>query len=102
MINFLKKFLLKLTNKQKYINLKTKEDFIFWLKILRNNYKFIAIKAKLTNWRNTPGSLSSSSIQKIRDAFTVYSKYENFNIVKSIFYVMILSFNFFKKSLLQK
>lgn len=91
-----------ITKDCKFANLKTKEDFIFWLMILRNNHKFIAIKAKLTNWRNTPDSLSSSSIQKIRDAFTVYSKYENFNIVKSIFYVLILSFNFLKKSLLQK
>jgi|TARA_B100000787_G_scaffold166559_1_gene151974 teichuronic acid biosynthesis glycosyltransferase TuaG len=91
-----------LTKDCKFANLKTKEDFIFWLKILRNRYKFIAIKAKLTNWRNTPDSLSSSSVQRIKDAFTVYFKYENFNMMKSIFYVSILSFNFLKKSLLQK
>ena len=83
-----------------FANLKTKEDFVLWLKLLRNNYEFIAINEVLTNWRSTPNSLSSSSLQKIKDAFVVYSSYENFNIMKSIFYVLILSVNFFKKSLL--
>ena len=85
-----------------FANLKTKEDFVLWLKILKKNYEFIAINQVLTNWRSRPESLSSSSMQKIKDAFTVYSRYENFSIINSIFYLFLLSFNFFKKSLLQK
>jgi teichuronic acid biosynthesis glycosyltransferase TuaG len=91
-----------ITNTCKFANLKTKEDFVLWLKILKKNYEFIAINQVLTNWRSRPESLSSSSMQKIKDAFTVYSRYENFSIIKSIFYLFLLSFNFFKKSLLQK
>ena len=85
-----------------FANLKTKEDFVLWLRLLRNNYEFIAINSVLANWRSTPNSLSSSSFQKIKDAFVVYSSYENFNIMKSTFYVLILSVNFFKKSFRQK
>ena len=91
-----------ITNTCKFAKLKTKEDFVLWLKILKKNYEFIAINQVLTNWRSRPESLSSSSMQKIKDAFTVYSRYENFSIIKSIFYLFLLSFNFFKKSLLQK
>ena len=91
-----------ITNSCKFAKLKTKEDFVLWLKILKKNYKFIAINQVLTNWRSRPDSLSSSSMQKIKDAFTVYSRYENFSIINSIFYLFLLSFNFFKKSLLQK
>jgi len=39
MINFLKKFLLKLTNKQKYINFKTKEDIQKNLSIYNSKFK---------------------------------------------------------------
>jgi teichuronic acid biosynthesis glycosyltransferase TuaG len=91
-----------ITNACKFANLKTKEDFVLWLKVLKKNYEFIAINQVLTNWRSRPESLSSSSIQKIKDGFTVYSRYENFSIAKSIFYLFLLSFNFFKKSLLQR
>ena len=77
-----------ITNACKFANLKTKEDFVLWLKVLKKNYEFIAINQVLTNWRSRPESLSSSSIQKIKDGFTVYSRYENFSIAKSIFYLL--------------
>ena len=36
-------------------------------------------------------------IRKLKDAFTVYSKYEKFNFFKSLFFVIFLSINFMKK-----
>lgn len=78
-------------------NLKTKEDFVLWLSILKKNIPIIAYDKTLSCWRKLDNSLSSSVLQKILDAFRVYNKYMNFNIIKSLFYVLCLSINFVKK-----
>jgi len=78
-------------------DLKTKEDFVLWLKILKNKIKIFAINEPLANWRNTEKSLSSSIFQKLKDAYKVYNYYMKFNGLKSIFFTLILSINFLKK-----
>tara|TARA_B110000971_G_C20024004_1_gene507827 strand:- start:1074 stop:1826 length:753 start_codon:yes stop_codon:yes gene_type:complete len=90
----------KLKSKIIFPNMKTKEDFILWLK-LSKKFKFYGIQKDLVYWRKGKTS-KDYIIQKIKDAFTLYSKYEKFNIFKSSLFVLILSFNFFKKSFIQK
>ena len=80
-------------------NIKTKEDFVLWLKLLQKGFQIRALKKKLVYWTKTKNSLSSSSLQKLKDAFQVYNKYMKFNLFKSIVYTLIFSMNFFKKSL---
>jgi len=41
--------------------------------------------------------LSSSFFQKIKDGFKVYNTYENFNIIKSLYFLFLLSFNSLKR-----
>ena len=81
----------------KFPNLKTKEDFVLWLKILQKNILIRSFNETLTSWRKTDNSLSSSVIQKLIDAFKVYNYYMKFNFVKSSYYVLCLSVNFLKK-----
>tara|TARA_A100001011_G_scaffold69033_1_gene70422 strand:- start:1248 stop:1994 length:747 start_codon:yes stop_codon:yes gene_type:complete len=83
--------------KTKFPQLVTKEDFVFWLKLLKKNHKFFAFDNNLTNWTNSKNSLSSSTIQKLFDGFKVYNYYMNFNIIKSIYYLICLSLNYLKK-----
>ena len=83
--------------KTKFPQLATKEDFVFWLTLLRKNYKFYAFDNNLTNWTDTKNSLSSSIIQRLLDGFKVYNYYMNFNIIKSIYYLACLSLNYLKK-----
>ena len=90
-----KKIIIK-TN-TKFPKLVTKEDFVFWLMLLRENYKFYAFDKNLTNWRDSKNSLSSSTIQKLFDGFKVYNNYMNFNIIKSLYYLICLSLNYLKK-----
>ena len=85
----------------KFSNLKTKEDFVLWLKILKKIH-ILGINKNLVIWRETDNSLSSSFVQKIKDAFTVYYRYMNFNIIKSIYFILILSLNFIKKKITEK
>ena len=81
----------------KFPNLKTKEDFVLWLKILKKGINISSIDECLTSWRKLDKSLSSSLPQKLLDAFRVYYFYMNFNLVKSCYYMICLSINFLKK-----
>ena len=84
-------------NDLKFPNLKTKEDFVLWLKILIFKNKIFALNEILTTWRKSKNSLSDNILQKILDGFKVYNKYMGFNFVKSIYYLLCLSFNYLKK-----
>ena len=83
-----KKIIIK--NNIKFPKLVTKEDFVFWLTLLKKNYKFYAYDSNLTNWLDSKNSLSSSTIQKLFDGFKVYNYYMNFNIIKSVYYLICL------------
>ena len=81
----------------KFPGLKTKEDFVLWLKISKKGHTFYGIKKSLTRWTDHPNSLSKSTFQKIIDAYRVYNKYEGYNLFNSLIRVLILSVNFLKK-----
>ena len=81
----------------KFPKLVTKEDFVFWLTLFKKNYKFYAYDSNLTYWTDSKNSLSSSISQKLFDGFKVYNYYMNFNIIKSIYYLICLSLNYLKK-----
>ena len=81
----------------KFPNLKTKEDYVLWLKLSKKNIKMLSINKNLTYWRKTPNSLSSSTIQKFKNGFTLYHKFLNYNILNSLVLTFILSLNFIKK-----
>jgi len=78
-------------------NLKTKEDFVLWLRILKKNIKIGALQKNLMYWRKLNNSLSSSVIQKIKDGYYVYNKFMKFNLLKSLFFLFLLSVNSFFK-----
>jgi len=81
----------------KFPKLKTKEDFVLWLLILKRNIKIGALNKNLTTWRKLDNSLSSSIYQRLKDGFTLYNEYMKFNIIKSFLYLFILSINSYKK-----
>ncbi len=76
-----------------FSKLKTKEDYLLWLKIIKSTKKLNGIKKKLVSWRYLDKSLSSSNKQKIFDAFCLYKKHLNFSFFKSIVCVFRLSIN---------
>mgnify|MGYP001468779648 FL=1 len=80
-----------------FASLTTKEDFVLWLKLLKQNYKIYGLNEILTSWTKSSSSLSSSKMQKVLDGFRVYHKYMNFSYLKSIYYLLCLSVNFLRK-----
>lgn len=84
----------------KFPNLKTKEDYVLWLKLAKKKIVLYGLNVALTQWRVTNNSLSSNSIQKIFDAFAVYNKYMKFNFLKSCQSVFLLGLNYIIKKYL--
>ena len=82
-----------LLKSEKFPNLKTKEDYLLWLKLSKKNVKMLGIGENLMFWRKTSNSLSSSIGQKLKDAFLVYNKYLKFNFLISLILIFCLSIN---------
>ena len=55
-----------------FANLKTKEDYVLWLKLAKDKIEMKGIHENLTSWRKSKNSLSSSTIQKLIDGYKVY------------------------------
>lgn len=87
-----------LKNRNCFPNLKTKEDYVLWLNIAKKGTVFHSISESLTKWTDRPHSLSKSVFQKLKDGFKVYNKYQGHNFIRSLFNLLVLSFNFLKKN----
>jgi teichuronic acid biosynthesis glycosyltransferase TuaG len=88
----------KIINNKLFTNLKTQEDLAAWLKITKKHKAFFLNKM-LVNWYDTENSLSSKFIQKICDAFKVFYFYQKFSLIKSFYYLIIISTNSIKRKL---
>ena len=86
----------KIINNELFSNLKTQEDLAAWLKITKKHKAFY-LNEVLVNWYETENSLSSNSIQKICDAFRVFYFYQKFSLIKSFYYLVLLSTNSIKR-----
>ena len=85
-------------DKYKFGNLKTKEDYVLWLKLAFDDIEMRGIDQNLTSWRKNKQSLSSSILQKLIDGYRVYRIYLGYGVIKSLFCLLVLSFNFIKKN----
>ncbi len=84
-------------NKYQFANLKTKEDYVLWMKIAKDKIKIMSLNQILTSWRKNKNSLSSSIFQKLIDGYSVYRIYLGYGRLKSLFFLIILSINFILK-----
>ena len=90
----------RLLKKIKFTKIKTKEDYLLWIKLSKKNIKMLGINETLTSWRQTNNSLSSSITQKLKDAFLIYNHHLKFNFLKSLILVFLLSVNSLTKKYL--
>jgi teichuronic acid biosynthesis glycosyltransferase TuaG len=93
----LKKSLLN-DNDCEFAELKTKEDYVFWLKLAKKNIMLFGLNKNLSYWRKSKNSLSSSTFQKLVDGYKVYRIYLNYGKIKSLIYLIILSINYILKN----
>jgi teichuronic acid biosynthesis glycosyltransferase TuaG len=88
----------RILKKFNFPSLKTKEDFVLWINIIKSGHTLLGINKNLTFWRNVKNSQSSNIMQKLLDGYRVYNKYLKFNFIMSMYYLLILCLNFLKKS----
>lgn len=81
-------------------SLKTKEDYVMWLKIMNSGIKIHPLKKILATWRETKNSLSSNTIQKLIDGYIVYRVYLKCNHLVSFINLIRLSVNYIIKKLI--
>ncbi len=87
----------KILKNRYFAKLKTKEDYVLWLKLAKNGFIFYPIKRSYTSWRSLDDSLSSSILQKLFDGYFVYRNFLKQSVMKSLFSLLILSINFLRK-----
>jgi teichuronic acid biosynthesis glycosyltransferase TuaG len=89
----------KIFNNSEYqfASLKTKEDYVLWIKLARNKIKMKSLNQNLTSWRKNKNSLSSSTFQKLIDGYSIYRIYLGYGKLKSLFFLIVLSINFILK-----
>ena len=90
----------KCLRKLKFGNYRTKEDYDLWIKLSLKNYKIKSIKNILTYYTIRKSSLSSLHFNKIFNAYLIYLNTLKFNPFYSLFSVLRLYFNAFKKKYL--
>ena len=83
----------------KFSRMKTKEDYLLWLQLSKNNILIYGIKKNLSLWRKCNNSLSSNIFQKIKDAFSIYYRYEKQGFIRALLSIIVLSFFAYKKKL---
>jgi len=93
----LKSNLLK-KNNLLFPKIKTKEDYVLWLNIVKKIKLIKGLDIKLTYYRKTKASLSSNKIIGLINGYKVYRYYMNYGLIKSLFYLGLLSLNYVKKS----
>tara|TARA_B100000035_G_C20981532_1_gene545665 strand:- start:16 stop:801 length:786 start_codon:yes stop_codon:yes gene_type:complete len=79
--------------------IKTKEDFVLWLKISAKIKIIKGIDKKLSYYRKVHNSLSSNKLTSFINGYKVYKEYMKYNFIKSIYYLLILSINSLKKKI---
>ena len=85
-------------NKFQFASLKTKEDYVLWIKLAKNQVKMLGLNKILSSWRKSKNSLSSPLLQKLFDGYKVYRVHLKYGRLKSLIYLMILSINFIIKN----
>jgi teichuronic acid biosynthesis glycosyltransferase TuaG len=83
--------------KNLFPKLKTKEDYVAWLKICKKEIAAYGQENIFVIWNNTKNSLSKPLIRKLIDAFKVYYSYEKLSSIISLIFVLRLSLNYLVK-----
>ena len=94
-LNFIKK------NNFYFPKIKTKEDFVLWLKILRKIKNVKGISKELSYYRKTKNSLSSDKLLSLINGYKIYRDYLRYNKIKSLYYLFILALNSLKKTIIK-
>jgi teichuronic acid biosynthesis glycosyltransferase TuaG len=90
-----KKLILSVSNKYKKNNFA--EDYLWWIMILKNNYKCYVLKKNLTNIYVTNNSRSENIMKNFISLFRIYRYNLKLNLFKLVYTFFLLFINNFSK-----
>lgn len=67
-------------------NIRTRQDFALWLKLLKTGIRAYSINEPLSKYRLVPGSISSNKIKAAQKNWYVYRKIEKLNLISAAWY----------------
>lgn len=68
------------------VNIRTRQDYAFWLKILRNGYLAYGYPEILAHYRLVENSISSNKVQAAKRNWYVYRSIEKHNLPRALWY----------------
>jgi len=68
------------------VNIRTRQDYAFWLKILRKGYLAYGYPEVLAHYRLVDNSISSNKVQAAKRNWYVYRKIEKHNLLSALWY----------------
>ena len=68
------------------VNIRTRQDFAFWLTLLRNGFLAYGYPEVLAHYRLVDNSISSNKVQAAKRNWYVYREIEKQNLFKSLWY----------------
>jgi len=68
------------------------------MKLAKDRVIMKGLDRNLSSWRRNKNSLSSSTIQKLKDGYKVYRIHLGYSRLKSLFFLIVLSINFILKN----
>lgn len=77
--------------------IRKRQDYTLWLKLLKRTKYAYAYKESLANYRYRKGSISSNKIKAIVYVFKVFYKIENFSFLVSLYHTILYAFFGFLK-----
>lgn len=81
----------------KFYNFDRHEDYLTWLKLLKESKVAYGINQNLATYRVSKGSRSSSKFKNVIPLFNIFFKEEKLNFIKSLYYTARFSINSIKK-----
>lgn len=85
-------------NNIKMKNIRTRQDFVLWLSILKRGFKAYGLQEELASYRKVSGSISSNKWKTAKRNWKVYREIEELSFIKSLYCFTLYAYNGFKKS----
>ncbi|WP_243388118.1 glycosyltransferase family 2 protein [Bacillus kexueae] len=80
------------------VNIRTRQDFVLWLDILKRGYKAYGLQEELAYYRKVKGSISSNKLKAAKRNWQVYREIEKISFLRSLWYFIMYATNAIKKS----
>ncbi|MBP3950063.1 glycosyltransferase family 2 protein [Bacillus suaedae] len=68
----------------KMVNMRTRQDFVLWLSILKRGYKAYGLQENLALYRKGANSISSNKLKAAKQNWYVYRKIEKLSLIKTV------------------